>query len=83
MSNILEKDQFESGRLAKLMGGRVVEVGVYRSEADAYDPEQDWPALVIELPDGTRVAVVANQDPEGNGPGHLELAELELAEVPA
>ena len=64
----LKKTPFEDALLKStdpLLDGKIVRFGV--------DNEREWFCLVIECADGkTRLAWV-NRDPEGNGPGHLDI----------
>lgn len=55
---------------AKLVGGKIV--GVAR---DSEEPEQK--GLEIQMPNGQRVIAWILQDPEGNGPGCLDIVERE------
>lgn len=56
--------------LKGLVGSRIVEAG--------YVPCEDFdddkvPVIILELPDGSKVSLLALRDPEGNGPGWLEI----------
>lgn len=61
--------------LTTLVGCTVVHVQAF-TETDAVFTEV-WPVLVLEKPDGTLLQVEVSRDPEGNGPGHLFIAEKE------
>ena len=64
-------EQFWNDRAAELLEGRVIQKAFYQSAAEA--TEDGWPcrALVLVLGDGSRCIVAT--DPEGNGPGCLQI----------
>lgn len=61
--------------LTDLVGCKVVHVQAF-TDTDMGWPEV-WPILVLQKPDGTLLQVEVSRDPEGNGPGHLFIAEKE------
>ena len=63
-----------------LKGGVITNVGVAISD-DNFGFEA-WPALQVTTADGSRVIQIeVSRDPEGNGPGHLYLTDLETTEM--
>jgi hypothetical protein len=57
--------------LKKLVGGKIT--GVVR-DGKIGDRETTY-GLAVELPDGKKKDVWIQQDPEGNGPGHLDISD--------
>lgn len=55
--------------VARLKGAKILDAFAGTVADEAY------PTLVVELPDGTHLAVEAWQDAEGNGPGYLAMLE--------
>lgn len=59
--------------LDELVGATVVHAAAFVDTEEGW-PEV-WPVLVLRKPDGTLLQVEVSRDPEGNGPGHLFIAE--------
>lgn len=59
-------------RLEPLKGAQVIGVDV--ADVGLGEPA---PLLIMHMPDGSKVAVIVLSDPEGNGPGHLDLQKIE------
>jgi len=56
--------------LQPLIGATIIRVEAEPSEyADA------WPVLYVKLRNGSIKALIIQRDPEGNGPGHVEIED--------
>lgn len=67
--------------LRRIEGGTVTKVGVaIENMNEGLDAKPWWevfPILLITMPDGTKYQCAVLQDPEGNGPGHFDIAKDE------
>ena len=61
--------------LDRLVDGKIISVGAIKDDS-CYGSER-WQVLEIVKPDGTVYQINASRDPEGNGPGHLFIDEVE------
>lgn len=61
--------------LTPLLGATVVDV--FGLDHLDFGVTEVWPVLVLRQPDGTDVIVEVACDPEGNGPGHLFIRDLD------
>lgn len=73
-------------KLTPLAGGRIVQI--IFNDVDESLPEdfQDWDeaGFIVEMPKsrgGQRYALFLSADPEGNGPGWVDVQELKTEEV--
>ena len=62
------------GKHLKPLKGATVIGGGASAEEDEFNGMEDWPYLLLQLPNGKRIALVALADQEGNGPGHFDIA---------
>jgi hypothetical protein len=60
---------YEGEHLKKLVGGKIT--GVIRS--GKIGDRETFYGFEVEHPDGKKQSVWIQQDPEGNGPGHLNI----------
>ena len=63
-------------QLSALVGCKIVGVQIEYNDGDGLG--EAWPVLVLER-HGRTWALVVQRDPEGNGPGHLDLQALEVS----
>lgn len=65
--------KYHIGRLSPLIGATVDSICV------SFDGDMDgaWTGLVLRTKDGRLIQLVAQSDPEGNGPGWIDLQVLE------
>jgi hypothetical protein len=60
-------------RLEPLVGAKITLVdGLVDETCGRWEA---WPILVLSLPDGTERTLLIGRDPEGNGPGWIEIVE--------
>ena len=62
-------------QMAQLEGARIVSTIPVLTD-DEWDGQQLWPALEVELSDGTRKMCLVQRDAEGNGPGFLSVEDV-------
>lgn len=64
-------------RLGHIEGGTITHVGVAVEDWNEGISDTPWwqvlPVLTVTMPDGLKYQCVVLQDPEGNGPGHLDI----------
>lgn len=63
--------------LEPLVGATIVEVDALIDERCS--PFEAWPILVIQLRNGKKQMVTVSRDAEENGPGWLEVSDIEEA----
>lgn len=72
MARLVAQTQAVREHLEPLRGATVIDVDVADVGLD-----EPAPLLIMRLADGNMVAVMVYSDPEGNGPGHLELQRID------
>lgn len=65
--------EFELKNCQQLIGGKIIEIA--RSAPDEFNG-LEFPALVIELPNGSKKIAWIQADHEGNAPGSLSIEDL-------
>jgi len=65
---------------APLKGGTIVDIKLVPDDDDDY-----WITIILEMPPDAQgrsriVPCLVSRDPEGNGPGHLEIEDINFAE---
>ena len=58
-------------RMQQLVGATITKAEPAVDVAEGFEV---WPVLEVETVDGRKLVVEVSSDPEGNGPGHLELS---------
>jgi len=62
-------------RQTKFMAGRLMPLVGQKIDGIVYDESGEFPVVGLRLASGAVVWILC--DPEGNGPGHLEIQEKE------
>lgn len=65
--------QYECKQLKQLIGGKIV--GIIRNEPSERNFQTSSFGFEVRLPDNTNRLVWVDADPEGNGPGHLNIEQ--------